>query len=89
MGIPKRLFLTLLNPGSSTTEGLYANKECWVDMSGHVFNFLLHDLRESLRRSNVNDVIYDADGACEGRYGCRRGPYVTNMANKPASCYAL
>ena len=27
-----------------------------------------------LTRSNVNDVIYDADGAREGRYGCTQGP---------------
>ena len=29
--------------------------------------------RMSLRRSDVNDVIYDAEGAREGRYGCMRG----------------
>ena len=30
--------------------------------------------RESLRHDNANDVIYDTDGAREGRYGCIRGP---------------
>ena len=25
-------------------------------------------------RGDVNDVIYDANGACEGRYGCVGGP---------------
>ena len=30
--------------------------------------------RGSLRRGGVNDVIYDADGVREGRYGCTRGP---------------
>ena len=30
--------------------------------------------RGSLRRSDVNDVIYFAEGADEGLYGCMRGP---------------
>ena len=28
---------------------------------------------ESLHRSDVNGVIYDAEGAQEGRYGCTLG----------------
>ena len=30
--------------------------------------------RGSLRLGDVNDVIYDAECAREGPYGCRRGP---------------
>ena len=30
-------------------------------------------LRESLRRDDVNYVIYEAVNACEGRYGCMQG----------------
>ena len=30
-------------------------------------------------RRDVNDVIYDANGACEGRYGCLGGPRRANM----------
>ena len=28
----------------------------------------------SLCHGDVNDIIYDAEGACEGQYGCTRGP---------------
>ena len=27
-----------------------------------------------VNRGDVNDVIYDADGACMGQYGCVGGP---------------
>ena len=30
-------------------------------------------MRVSLRRGDVNDVIYDAEYARDGRYGCTRG----------------
>ena len=30
----------------------------------------------------VNDVIYDADGACMGRYGCVGGPTRDNMGSR-------
>ena len=30
----------------------------------------------------MNDVIYDADGACKGRYGCMGGPRRTNMGSR-------
>ena len=33
-------------------------------------------------RGDVNDVIYNADGACMGRYGCVGGP----TRNKMGSC---
>ena len=33
-------------------------------------------------RGDVNDVIYDADGACMGRYGCVRGPTRDNMGSR-------
>ena len=39
-----------------------------------VLNFYYMFTRESLRHDDANDVIYDTDGACEGRYGCMRGP---------------
>ena len=29
----------------------------------------------------MNDVIYDADGACEGQYGCEEGPRRANMGS--------
>ena len=32
-------------------------------------------------RGDVNDVIYDADGACMGRYGCVGGPERDNMGS--------
>ena len=32
-------------------------------------------------RGDVNDVIYDADGACMGRYGCVGGPTRDNMGS--------
>ena len=32
-------------------------------------------------RGEVNDVIYDADGACMGRYGCVGGPTRDNMGS--------
>ena len=32
-------------------------------------------------RYDVNGVIYDADGACEGRYGCVGGFTKTNMGS--------
>ena len=28
----------------------------------------------SLYDSDINDMIYDAEGACEGRFECTRGP---------------
>ena len=31
------------------------------------------------KRGDVNDVIYDADGTCMGRYGCVGGPPRNNM----------
>ena len=30
-------------------------------------------MRESLSREHVTDVIYDAEGAREGQYGCMQG----------------
>ena len=30
----------------------------------------------------MSDVIYDADGACEGRYGCVRVPRRVNMGSR-------
>ena len=33
-------------------------------------------------RGDVNDVIYDADGACESRYGCVGGPTRANMGSR-------
>ena len=30
----------------------------------------------------MNDVIYDADGACMGRYGCVGGPRRVNMGSR-------
>ena len=30
-------------------------------------------MRMSLHPNNVNDVIYDAEGAREGQYGCTQG----------------
>ena len=27
----------------------------------------------SLHHGDMNDIIYDADAACEGRYGCMQG----------------
>ena len=33
-------------------------------------------------RGDVNDVIYDADGACMGRYGCVGGPTRDNMGSR-------
>ena len=32
-------------------------------------------------RGDVNDVIYDADGACMGRHGCVGGPTRDNMGS--------
>ena len=32
-------------------------------------------------RGDVNDVIYDADDACMGRYGCMGGPTRDNMGS--------
>ena len=32
-------------------------------------------------RGDVNYVIYDADGSCEGRYGCVGGPTRANMGS--------
>ena len=33
-------------------------------------------------RRDVNDVIYDTNGACEGRYGCVGGPRRANMGSR-------
>ena len=33
-------------------------------------------------RGDVNDVIYDADGACMGQYGCVEGPTRDNMGSR-------
>ena len=33
-------------------------------------------------RGDVNDVIFDADGACMGRYGCVGGPTRDNMGSR-------
>ena len=33
-------------------------------------------------RGDVNDVIFDADGACEVRYGCVGGPTRANMGSR-------
>ena len=30
----------------------------------------------------MNDVIYDADGACQGRYECVRGPRRANVGSR-------
>ena len=30
-------------------------------------------MRGSLPHRNANDIIYDAEGACEGQYGCTPG----------------
>ena len=35
-----------------------------------------------LHAGDVNDVIYDADGACMGRYGCVGGPTRDNMGSR-------
>ena len=35
--------------------------------------------RESLRHGDMNDVIYDAEGTGEGRYGFMWGPIRTGM----------
>ena len=32
-------------------------------------------------RNDMNDVIYDANGACEGRYGCGGGPTRAHMGS--------
>ena len=37
--------------------------------------------RRPEHRSDVNAVIYDADGACGGRYGCMGGPQKANMGS--------
>ena len=34
--------------------------------------YLIMFTRRPEHRSDVNDVIYDAGGECEGRYGCGR-----------------
>ena len=31
---------------------------------------------------DVNDVIHDVDGTCEGRYGCVEGPRRANMGSR-------
>ena len=46
----------------------------WLYGGGHVLNFFHMFTRGSLHHGNVNDVIYDADAASEGRYGCKQGP---------------
>ena len=33
-------------------------------------------------RGDADDVIYDADGACEGRYGCVGEPMRANMGSR-------
>ena len=33
-------------------------------------------------RGDVNDVIYDADGACMGRHGCVGGPTRDNLGSR-------
>ena len=34
------------------------------------------------QRGDVTDVIYYADGACEGQYGCVGGPRRANMGSR-------
>ena len=33
-------------------------------------------------RGDMNVAIYDADGACKGRYGCVGGPRKVNMCSR-------
>ena len=52
-----------------------ANTECQSNMPGNVEaamfqNFYYMLTHESLRHVDANNVIYDAEGAGEGRYGC-------------------
>ena len=42
----------------------------------------LHAGRWPEHHGDVNDVTYDADGACEGQYGCVGGPRRANMGSR-------
>ena len=38
-------------------------------------------------RGDVNDVIYDANAACEDQYGCVEGPRKANMGSR--ECFIM
>ena len=62
--------------GKGRVPGQYASN-CG---DGHVLNFSLHVYAQVYVFVDVSDIIYEAEGACERRYGFTRGPIWVRMS---------